>query len=270
MDRLKTCPKELLFDPQEARMILREFLTVEFRNAGFSNAVLGISGGVDSAVVAYLAAEALGKDNVLGVLLPYRTSDPKNIADAQLVVERLGIRSEFVDISPMVDAYCERYAVTDVQRRGNIMARMRMVILYDLSARERALVLGTSNKSEILVGYGTIYGDLACAVNPLGDLYKSQVWLLAEALGVPQQIIEKPPTADLWKGQTDEGELGLKYSELDRVLYYMFDKKMTDEQLVEQGFPLELVRTIRTRHEKNKFKTHLPIIARVADRLLPR
>ncbi|MCX7984437.1 MAG: NAD+ synthase [Bacteroidetes bacterium] len=262
---MRVCPLELTLDIDSVRTILVEFLVREFKKEGFSRAVLGISGGVDSAVVAHLIVEALGRKNLLGVVLPYKTSTPQSIDDAQLVIDTLSIRSEFIDISPMVDAYCERYNVTDVRRRGNIMARMRMIVLYDLSAQERALVVGTSNRSELLTGYGTIYGDLAYALNPLGQLYKSQVWQLAEALGVPKRIIEKAPTADLWSGQTDEGDLGIQYSDLDRLLYYMVDKSTSDEKLVEMGFSQVAVKTIRARYENNKFKMRLPLIAQITD-----
>ena len=215
--------------------LLVQFLHDETKNAGFTKGVLGISGGVDSAVSAFVAAKALGKENTIGVFLPYKTSSPESLKDAQQVVQLLGIKRETVDISPMVDVYCEQHKLTDNVRRGNIMARMRMIVLYDISARERALVIGTSNKTELMIGYGTLYGDTASALNPLGDLYKTQIWRLAEALSVPKSIIEKKPTADLWAGQTDEGELGFSYRELDELLFRMIDERRNDEELLQFG-----------------------------------
>jgi NAD+ synthase len=223
---------------------------------------------VDSAVSAFLTAQALGKENTFGVLMPYKSSSPESLKDAQQVVQQLGIKSETVDISPMVDAYCEQYRIADNVRRGNIIARMRMIVLYDISARERALVIGTSNKTELMVGYGTIYGDTASALNPLGDLYKTQVWQLAGALGVPQQIVSKKPTADLWAGQTDEGEMGFSYRELDELLYYLIDERRNDEELQNLGFASDFVQKVRTMVRKNQFKRRPPVIAKVSYRTL--
>ncbi len=248
--------------------LLVSFLHDETANAGFSKGVIGISGGVDSAVAAYLAAEALGKENVVGVILPYQTTSPQSINDAEEVIRQLGVRSETIDISPMVDAYCERHNVSDKIRRGNIMARMRMIVLYDLSARASALVIGTSNKSEIMLGYGTLHGDVACALNPLGDLYKSQVWQLAEYLGVPATILQKPPSAELWEGQTDEGELGFSYSRVDQLLYEMIDNRRSDEELEQLGFEREFCNAVRSRVKNNQFKRRPPLIAKISYRTL--
>ncbi len=246
--------------------LLARFLRDEVTSAGFNKVVIGVSGGVDSAVSATLAAEALGAENVLGVIMPYRTSNPKSVEDAECLTRTIGIRSESIDISPMVDAYCEAHGVTDNLRRGNIMARMRMIVLYDLSAREKALVVGTSNKTEILVGYGTQHGDLACALNPLGDLYKSQVWQLAEELSVPKQIIEKPPSADLWIGQTDEAEIGITYPELDALLYSMIDERLSDDELISAGFDKKLIAKVKTMVRQNQFKRKPPVIAKISYR----
>jgi NAD+ synthase len=235
-------------------------------NAGFTKAVIGVSGGVDSAVSATLAAEALGKENVLGVMIPFRTSNPKSVEDAKLVIQATGIRSELVDISKMVDGYCEENKITDSLRRGNVMARMRMIVLYDLSAREKALVVGTSNKTEILVGYGTQHGDLASAINPVGDLYKSQIWQLAEALGVPKSVIEKAPSADLWEGQTDETEMGVTYAKLAALLFEMIDERHSDEELVTLGFEETLIKKVRGMIQQNQFKRRPPVIAKVSYR----
>jgi NAD+ synthase len=248
------------------RELLVRFIKDQTTNAGFSKVVIGISGGVDSAVSATLAAEALGNENVLGVMIPYRTSNPKSVEDAMLVIRATGIRSELVDISKMVDGYCEEHKITDSLRRGNVMARMRMIVLYDLSAREKALVIGTSNKTEILIGYGTQHGDLASAINPVGDLYKSQIWQLAEALGVPKSVIEKAPSADLWEGQTDETEMGMTYAKLDALLFEMVDERHSDEELVTLGFEETLIKKVRGMIQQNQFKRRPPVIAKVSYR----
>ncbi len=257
---------DLKLNTEIVNNILVRFIKDETTNAGFSKAVIGVSGGVDSAVSAMLAAQALGKENVLGAILPYRTSNPKSIEDANSVISSTGIRSELIDITKMVDAYCSENKVTDSLRIGNVIARMRMIILYDLSAREKALVIGTSNKSEILVGYGTQHGDLACAINPLGDLYKSQVWQLATTIGVPKSVIEKTPSADLWEGQTDEDDIGVKYSELDALLYEMVDERRSDEELEKLGFSSLSIKKIRGLIQKNQFKRRPPVIAKVSYR----
>ncbi len=258
--------QDLSLNTDIVQKVLVEFLRDEIHNAGFRKGVIGLSGGVDSAVAAYLAVKALGVENVLGVLLPYRTSSPASIADAELVVRELGIRTERVDISPMVDAYLQRADGIDRVRAGNVMARQRMIVLYDLSSRERALVIGTSNKTEIFLGYGTLFGDLACALNPLGDLYKTQVWQLARALGVPERLIEKKPSADLWEGQTDEEEFGFTYAEADHLLYFMIDERRSVSELHAMGFDPKLVERVRTLVMKNQFKRRLPLIAKVSNR----
>lgn len=258
----------LALNMETVRELLVRFIRDETTNAGFHKAVIGVSGGVDSSVSAYCAAAALGKDNVLGVVLPYRTSNPESVRDAEEVVKELGIRSENVDISGMVDAYAEKHKVKDKVRLGNIMARMRMIVLYDISAREHALVIGTSNKTELLIGYGTQFGDTASAINPLGDLYKTQIWQLSEFLGVPKSIREKKPTADLWPGQTDEGELGINYSDLDSILYRMIDERLSVDDIVNAGFKLETVKKIAHLVRKNQFKRRLPLIAKVSYRTI--
>ena len=256
--------EELHVDPALVKKVLVEFIRDE--TAGFARGVLGLSGGVDSAVAAYLAAEALGPDNVHTVLMPYRTSSPESRSDAEEVVRLLGVRSEVVDISPMVDPFLASAKIADNVRAGNIMARQRMIVLYDISQRERALVVGTGNKTEILLGYGTLFGDMACAINPLGDLYKSQVWQLAEHLGVPRRIIEKRPSADLWVGQTDEGELGFSYSRVDQLLYMMVDERRSDAELAARGFEPEFVGRVKTLIMRNQFKRRPPLIAKVSYR----
>jgi len=246
--------------------LLVRFLRDEIQKAGFTKAVVGLSGGVDSAVSATLAARALGKRNVVGVLLPYKSSNPQSLKDAMLVGKKLGIRAVTVSISEMVDVYCEAHKVKDRMRKGNIMARMRMIVLYDVSVKERALVVGTSNKTEIMLGYGTLFGDTACALNPLGDLYKTQIWQLAEALKIPDRIVKKAPSADLWIGQTDEGEMGLEYRKADRLLYYMIDERRSDEELQRRGFDRRFIKKVRIMVQKNQFKRRPPVIAKVSYR----
>ena len=194
--------------------------------------------------------------------MPYSSSNPDNIEDAEWIIRTLGLNHRFVEITPMIDAYFKDHPTDNLNRRGNKMARERMSILYDISAELSALVVGTSNKSEILMGYGTLYGDLACAFNPLGDLYKTQIRQLAEYLDVPARIINKPPSADLWQGQTDEGELGLTYEKLDVFLYYLINKEFSNGQLLKQGFSDEFIREVKNKIAANEFKGRLPKIAK--------
>ena len=243
-----------------------DFIRDEVSNAGFQKGVVGLSGGVDSALAAYLATEALGKENILVVTMPYKTSSPDSIGDARSVIDDLGIAYESIDISAMVDSHIRQSGDPGNMRKGNIMARERMIVLYDLSARDNALVIGTSNKTETLLGYGTHYGDTACAINPLGDLYKTQVWQLAREVGVPKKIIEKKPTADLWVGQTDEGELGFSYKEVDQLLYLMIDERRNDEELITRGFEKRFIETVKRLVQRNQFKRRPPIVAKVSHR----
>ncbi|MDH7500047.1 MAG: NAD+ synthase [candidate division NC10 bacterium] len=252
------------------RKILVGFIENEVHKMGFQRAVIGISGGVDSALSAFLAAEALGASNVWGLILPYKTSSPQSIAHAQLVVEKLQIHSALIDITPMIDAYFALFPEADPLRRGNKMARERMTILYDHSGALSALVLGTSNKTELMLGYGTLYGDMASAINPLGDLFKTQVRQLAAYMGVPEEIVKKEPSADLWVGQTDEGELGFTYEEVDQVLLLMIDKRYEIPDLVEAGFEEKFVRRVFERVQSSQFKRRLPLIAKVSGRTIDR
>src|SRR4029077_12829461 len=205
-------------------------------------------------------AEALGAAQVLGIRMPYRTSSPESLADAELVARAIGIETMTIEITPQVDAYFERFADATPLRRGNKMARERMTILYDHSASWRALVLGTSNKTELLLGYGTLHGDMASALNPLGDLYKTQVWGLSEHVGGPAPIIEKHPSADLWQGQTDEHELGFEYREVDRLLYLMVDERYEEEDLTAAGFSASFIQRVRGMVQRSQFKRRLPVI----------
>ena len=252
------------------RQILVAFIRNEVLKTGLAGVVVGLSGGVDSALSAMLAVEALGPKNVLGVLMPYKSSHPDSQTHAEMVVQKSGIESLLVDITPQIDDYFERFADADARRRGNKMARERMTILYDQSMRWAALVLGTSNKTELLLGYGTLHGDMASALNPLGDLYKTQVWALSEAVGVPEVIVAKDPSADLWIGQTDEGELGFSYREVDKLLYLMVDQRYTKAELRAAGFRERFIDEIAARIMNSQFKRRLPVIAKVSQRTIDR
>jgi len=221
-----------------------------------------LSGGVDSSLVAYLTVEALGKENVIAAILPYKLSSPESVEHARMVSGILGLSPLEIDITPMADPFIHTLGIEDRNRIGNVLARVRMVVLYDLSARYGALVVGTSNKTELLLGYGTLWGDLAHAINPLGDLYKTQVWELAEYVGVPEVIVKKKPTADLWPGQTDEGELGLSYREADAILYEILELHRRPQQLYDR-YGRDKVERVYTLLRRNQFKRKPPIIAKV-------
>lgn len=257
---------DLSLNTEVVRKLLVGFLHDEITQAGFTKGVLGLSGGVDSALALALAVEALGRENVVAVMMPYASSSPESRAHAELAASRLGVTPELVEITPMVDAFLNSASPVERVRAGNVMARQRMIVLYDVSAREKALVIGTSNKTEILLGYGTLHGDLACAVNPLGDLYKTQVWQLAAAMGVPKEIVEKEPSADLWAGQTDEGEFGFTYRDVDRLLYAMVDDRRTPEEIAAMGFDPAFVRRVAEMIRRFQFKRRPPLIAKVSHR----
>ncbi len=249
-----------------ARKILTGFIREETSRVGFSRAVVGLSGGVDSALSCFLAAEALGPENVLAVRMPYKTSAPDSLEHAQLVTEQTGVQSLTVPITEMVDPLVEEIPPADKVRRGNVMARARMIVLYDQSAAFKGLVVGTSNKTEILLGYTTQFGDAASALNPIGDLYKTQVRQLSRAMGVPEAIIAKPPTADLWIGQTDEGELGFTYEEVDKLMYLLVDQRYSPEDCVAEGFREDFVRGVIRRMQHSQFKRLPPLIAKLSNR----
>ena len=259
-------PDELAIDTDVARRVIAEFIRGQLRQAGFERAVLGLSGGIDSGLVAYLTAEAIGADRLLCVLMPYRTSASASRADAEVVVERIGCASELVDISPMVDAFYAAQPDASPLRRGNFMARMRMSVLYDRSVTWGGLVVGTGNKTEALIGYTTLFGDSACAFNPIGDLYKSQVRQVAAAIGVPDAIIRKAPSADLWPGQTDEAEAGFSYPELDRLLFWRIDKRRSTEELVAMGFETATIERVDRMVAGSEFKRQVPPIAKLGPR----
>jgi NAD+ synthase len=252
-----------------ARQILTGFIRDEIAKSGMKKAVMGLSGGIDSALSAYLSAEALGAENVLVVRMPYKTSSPASLADAELVIQALGIAALTIPITPMCDPLIEQFPDMSAVRKGNIMARMRMITLYDQSAAWGGLVMGTSNKTESLLGYSTIYGDSGVALHPIADLYKCQVRQLARALGVPSPIIDKAPSADLWEGQTDEGELGFTYNDADAVLYLLVDERYTVEEAAEaSGYPREFVHRIWERVKANHYKRTMPSVAKLSRRTI--
>lgn len=246
--------------------ILTSFIKEELSKFNYNNGILGLSGGLDSTVSAFLASKALGKEHVIGMIMPYGKTFSEDVVDAHNVAEILGIRTETIDISPSVDAYFSVYPTDNKIIKGNKMARERMSVLFDFSARERALIIGTSNKTELLLGYGTLHGDMACAINPLGDLYKTQIRFLGEHLRLPEKILKKVPTAGLWEGQTDEDELGLNYEEIDKILFQLVDKRKSKDELIAMGFHLDKVDRIIQRIKGSEFKRQLPPIAKISER----
>jgi NAD+ synthase len=267
-------------EPKQAVEVITAFIRSQMQQTGFTRLVVGLSGGVDSAAVAYLAARAIGPENILAIRMPYRTSSEASETDALRVVDDLGCRTERIEITPMVEPMLELIngedpAATNV-RRGNVMARQRMIILYDRSAAFDALVIGTSNKTEALLGYGTLHGDMAAALQPIGDLYKTQLRAVARELGVPEEVVAKPPSADLWPGQTDEGELGRSYDALDRVLFALVDRRWTIDRCVDAGLERSLVEWVAGRVARMEFKRQLAPVAKLSlrtpgiDHLYPR
>jgi NAD+ synthase len=256
-------PSALRIDEALVRKMLVAFLREETKKSGHSRVVLAVSGGVDSAAVAALAAEAMGPRNVTALFMPYKTSNPESAEHARLVARTFGLTLEEIDITPQIDAYFARAGEVHRVRRGNKMARERKSIEYDRSWPD-ALVLGTSNKTELLLGYGTRHGDMACDLNPVGDLYKTQLRELAVLLGVPEVIVRKPPSADLWVGQTDESELGFTYAQADLVLYHMIDRRLRPADLIAAGFDATLVNGIRERVRRSHYKRVMPLIAKVS------
>lgn len=261
-------PRQLEINTDLARKIIMGFICSETKRAGFQKSVIGISGGIDSALSCFLAAEALGAENVLAVRMPYKTSSPESLEHAQMVIDQLGVKSLTIPISDMADGLIHQFPEMSNVRKGNIMARCRMIVLYDQSAAFDGLVVGTGNKTEILLGYTTLYGDSACAFNPIGDLYKTQVWQLARSMGVPEVIIQKAPSADLWAGQTDEGELGFLYTDVDKLLYLLIDERYSTQECVQAGFEQSFVDQVIARIRRFHFKRVMPPIAKVSNRTI--
>jgi NAD+ synthetase len=259
----ETPPSPLVLDPKLAEEWLVHFIRDEMTRRSFGCAVIGVSGGVDSAVTAYLAARALGPKNVVGVRMPYRTSSKESLDHGQLVIDALGIQSRTIDISAAVDGYLVNEPDADHGRRGNVMARMRMITLFDLAAKHRGIPLGTGNKTERLFGYFTWHADDSPPINPLGDLFKTQVWALARHLGVPEVIVGKAPTADLVVGQTDEGDFGISYAKADEILNWLLSG-YTAEEIVANGFAEGDVAIVKKRVESTHWKRRLPTVAMVS------
>lgn len=258
----------LNINPELATRILTGFIRDSITKAGMSKAVMGLSGGIDSAVSAYLSAKALGADNVMVVRMPYKTSSEDSLTDAEAVIEDLGLAHMTVPITDMADPLINQFPDMSNLRKGNIMARMRMITLYDQSMAFGGLVMGTSNKTEFLLGYSTIYGDSGVALHPIADLYKYQIRQIARYLGVPNSIIDKPPSADLWVGQTDEQELGFTYDEADQVLFLLVDERYTVQEVADEGFDYDFVHKIWERVKANHYKRTMPNIAKVSKRTI--
>jgi NAD+ synthase len=256
--------QRLVLNAPLAVKVLTSFIRDAVETAGMDGVVIGLSGGVDSSLSAALAALALGPERVHGFLMPYRTSSAESEKDARALAEHLGVPHRLIDISPMVDAYFAMEPDADPGRRGNKMARERMTILFDQAKKLNALVLGTSNKTEILLGYSTVFGDNASSLNPLGDLYKGQIWQLSRHLGLPAQVIDKAPSADLWPGQTDEGDLGFEYATADEVLHLLFDEGLRPDEVVERGYDERAVKKIVQYEQRFRFKRRLMLIARLS------
>ena len=249
-----------------ATRILTGFIRDSMTKAGMSRAVIGLSGGIDSAVSAYLSARALGAENVLALRMPYRTSSAESLSDAEAVIEDLGLPHLTLPISDMADPLISRFPEMSKLRQGNIMARLRMIALYDQSMAWGGLVMGTSNKTEFLLGYSTIYGDSGVALHPIADLYKYQIRQMARYLGVPRSVIDKPPSADLWVGQTDEDELGFTYDQADQVLFLLVDERYTVDEVAQEGFDRDFVAQIWERVKANHYKRTMPNIAKLSQR----
>jgi NAD+ synthase len=259
---------QLALNTDLVRRMLVGFIQDAVEKVGFSKAVIGLSGGIDSALSAFLTAEAIGAENLKCYRLPYRSSSADSLSDAEAVIAALGCQADTVEITPMVEPLFERFPDMSPQRRGNIMARARMIVLYDQSVEFGGLVMGTSNKTEMLLGYSTLFGDSAAAIQPLGDLYKYQVRQLSRALGVPGSVIQKPPSADLWEGQTDEGELGYTYDAVDQLLYLLVDLRYRPEECIEEGFEANFVQSVWRKVRMNHYKRTMPNIPKISRRTI--
>ena len=259
---------DLTINTDVARQILTNFICSEVTRVGFRRVVINLSGGLDSALSCALAAEAMGAENVIALRLPYRTSSQDSLEHAQLMIDQFKVQSRTIDITGIVDPLIEHDPEMSNTRKGNIMARARMIVLYDQSEAFKALPIGTSNKTEILLGYSTMWGDMASAVNPIGDLYKTQIRQLARALDIPSTIIDKPPSADLWIGQTDENELGFTYEQVDKLLYLLVDHRFNARECVDEGFDEAFVNAVIKRVQRNQFKRMMPPIAKLSNRTI--
>ncbi|MEN8153046.1 MAG: NAD+ synthase [Acidobacteriota bacterium] len=246
--------------------VITEFIRNSVYKNGFKNGILGVSGGLDSAVVLDLTVKALGKDNTFALLMPYRLSSEESLKDGKLICEKLGVQYEVIDISLPVDSYFKNFPTDNKTLLGNKCARERMSVLYDFSERKKALVVGTSNKSEILIGYSTLYGDSAAAFLPIGDLYKTEVFQLAEYLDIPGPIRNKKPSADLWKDQTDEGEIGFTYEKLDEILFNLIDRRMEKKDIEKLGFTLKDINKIEKMIINTQFKRTMPPATKIHSR----
>ncbi len=259
---------DLTINTELAHKILTGFIRSEVSRVGYSRAVVNLSGGLDSAVSCALAADALGAENVLALRLPYCSSSPDSLEHAQMLIDQLKVQSETIEITNMVEPLIQRDPKMSKTRKGNIMARARMIALYDQTESFKGLAIGTSNKTELLLGYTTLWGDMASAINPIGDLYKTQVRQLAQALNIPKPIIDKPPSADLWSGQTDEGELGFTYEEVDKLLYLLVDQRCSMSDCVEEGFDETFVKRVIELVRRSQFKRMMPLVAKVSNRTI--
>lgn len=259
---------DLTINTKLTEKILTGFIKSELNRVGFTKTLLGVSGGIDSAVSLYLSAKALGPENVLALRMPYKTSPSETLEDAQTMIDDLGVRSLTVGITDIADPLINHFEDMDRLRAGNIMARTRMIILFDQSVAFNGLVMGTSNKTEMLLGYSTVFGDSAAAIQPIGDLYKTQVRQLARTLGIPERVIQKAPSADLWLGQTDEGELGFTYTDVDQLLYLLVDQRYRPETCIEEGFERTFVEKVVRRMQQNHFKRVMPPIAKLSERTI--
>jgi NAD+ synthase len=257
---------DLVINTDVARMIITGFIKSELTRVGYSRAVINLSGGLDSALSCALAVEALGAENVLALRLPYRTSSPDSLEHAQLMIDQFKVQSKTIEITGMVDPLIAQEPGMSNTRKGNIMARSRMIVLYDQSEAFKGLPIGTSNKTEILLGYSTMWGDMASAINPIGDLYKTQVRQLSRALGVPDAIVDKPPSADLWVGQTDEAELGFTYEQVDRLLFLLVDQRYSVQECIEEGFDEKFVNAVMARVRRFQFKRMMPPVVKLSNR----
>lgn len=259
---------DLTINTDVARRILTGFIKSEITRVGYSRAVIGLSGGIDSALSLALAVEALGSENVLAVRMPYKASSADSLDHAQILIDQFNVKSETVEITAMVEPLFLQTPEISKQRKGNIMARQRMIVLYDRSEEFKGLVIGTSNKTEILLGYSTLWGDMASALNPIGDLYKTQLRQLSQAMGIPAEIVDKAPSADLWAGQTDEDELGFTYEDADKLLYLLVDQRYSAQECIEEGFDQKFVNAVLTLVRRNQFKRMMPPIAKLSNRTI--